>query len=918
MKWKNILLLFFLPVLLAANDEVLFRVAAEPAAMLFLDRSGSMAGTRMQQALLVIKNLLDADGNGIVEDSDRDILGVDLATGFFYNTPSGTFNPDPYIYLPGEATGSLRADTFGTGYSTIWTNTNHTTTGGWTPNGPSIHFASEWIHHYDTTHPDLDCRSYYLIFITDGESNGYGTSATYSQIYESDDWRGSWCLVREAAISYRERGIPPFMVGFGTGITQKGRNELNWAAYWGGTDNPEKYNYSDMQYNPPHTHVHEPWTWPQPIPSGWGSTTGWYNPRSAHGTSYQALPPSFHYCDGYAYIAQTAEELSQSLQNIFQSILENNFSFSPASVPVVRTMISDTAIVYATFRPQSGGFWDGQLRAIVFTGDTVLGPQIWTAGESLQQTPSGVRKIFYTNQLGVKSPFTFLNVLPSELGVFSGWEKDLIVQRTREGYSAASPGWKLGDIFHSAPLMIGAPSPFYTGDPSYVNFRKNNAYRDNRKRVYVGTNIGVLHCFDASTGKEVWAWVPKFALSKMKIWALDNQHTYILDGPVTAADLWADVDMNGQKDADDWRTILIVGQREGGSNYLILDITYVPTNPDSSEYPKLLAEISGTLIGGLYKRFADTWSQPTAGQFRMDTDPVDPDSAVPVWGFFIGGGYAPDFAGGFLPDTGDFFAFWGLKDNTAWAKGWENPNNNGIAASLAMTDMNINGFVDYVIAPDLAGNLLVMDTETDTNPSNWTLRTAFMASTGAPADADMACFFPVAVAQDFSGQYWYCWGSGNRDNPMDTTKYGYFFMLLSPPSAGAPATMADMVLLTDVAASPGDNGFYYKHTHPGEKVTSLPLIYSNYVYWTTFAPDTAEAGPCDIGAGYARMYVASLLEGRMIDQIDLGHIGIPSSPQVTVGPDGPVVIVMTSSGPIVREIAGPGFKKKYVYWNEVY
>lgn len=141
---------------------------------------------------------------------------------------------------------------------------------------------------------------------------------------------------------------------------------------------------------------------------------------------------------------------------------------------------------------------------------------------------------------------------------------------------------------------------------------------------------------------------------------------------------------------------------------------------------------------------------------------------------------------------------------------------------------------------------------------------------------------------------------------------------MSPPTAGLPADISDMAALTGTASAPGDNGFYYRHTHPGEKVTSLPLIYSNNVYWTTFAPDTAEAGPCDIGAGYARMYVASLLEGRLVETIDLGHIGIPSSPQVTVGPDGPVVIVMTSSGPIIRTITGPGFKKKYVYWNEVY
>ncbi|MGC9366195.1 MAG: hypothetical protein ACP5FK_04020 [bacterium] len=938
MKYIWFILIIIVPLSLLANDEDLFRVKAGPAALILLDRSGSMGSLdgdtlmRIQEAILVIKDLLDADRDGVVEDEDKELLNVDVGQMFYVHMPKNQCFADQHIYVPGQWFNHLAADSFGVSYCTLWTHLDfskytpgmmNNSVGGYTPNGPALYYASRWVDEFDSTHPDLDCRKYYVILISDGESNKTGNDSTYVQLSTINSYQGSWSLVREAAASYHDRGIPVFSVGFGPDLTEHGRNELNWAAYWGGTDNPDVYNYSDMDYNPPHKHVHDPWTWPVPIPSNWGATNGWYSPRSAVNNSYEAYPPSYHRCEGYAFIAKDARELAEALRKIFNAILADDFSFSPASVPVVRTTLTDSSIIIATFRPNEYGFWDGQVTAHSFHGDTVIGDEIWSAGDSLLITPAIDRNIYF-NYSGSKQEFNSTNVQPWYLGnLITVPQRNLIVEKVREGYSPGNPGWKMGDVFHSAPLLIGSPSAFYEGDDSYILFRKAHLYREAKKIVLVGTNTGTLHCFDGFTGHEKWAWVPDFALEELAVWTMDEIHTYILDGPVTAADVWTDLNGDGIKAANEWKTIMVIGQREGGNNYLALDITEFPDDPDTSPYPQFVASLSGAPINGgaTVRYFGNTWSQPTAGQFLVDPDGVGVDTTQALWGFVMGGGWVPNATEtGSIPDTGNFLTFLGFYQNHDTTFGLNSTESYGIASAVSLADWNINKYVDEIIVQDVGGNLLIIDNLEDTSDmSAWNFRSVFNPDSGAPADADMMGFFSVSAAKDGSGQKWYCYGTGNRSNPMDSSGYGYFFIFRDPPAiAGAPAALTDMQPLSSLGNPPGDNGWYYRHQHQGEKVTSIPLIYQGYVYWTTFTPDMDSAGPCDVGQGYARLYIATINTGTLVNMIDFGHLGIPSSPQITVGPDGPVVVVMTSSGPVLVEIMGPGLKKKYVYWNEVF
>ncbi|NRB78177.1 MAG: hypothetical protein HRU38_05835, partial [Saccharospirillaceae bacterium] len=188
--------------------------------------------------------------------------------------------------------------------------------------------------------------------------------------------------------------------------------------------------------------------------------------------------------------------------------------------------------------------------------------------------------------------------------------------------------WRLGDIIHSTPLVVGTPNSGYDftyNDVSYDTFVQKYKYR--RQVVYAGSNDGMLHAFNAGfwnqnnhkfetdsslvesgsnkteheLGAELWAYIPENVLPHLRWLAnKDYQHVYYVDGEPQSFDVKifaeSDVHPNG------WGTILVIGMRFGGaqqtvevtdgieqtfrSSYIVLDVT------DPEIAPKFIAEIN--------------------------------------------------------------------------------------------------------------------------------------------------------------------------------------------------------------------------------------------------------------------------------------------------------------------------------------
>lgn len=138
----------------------------------------------------------------------------------------------------------------------------------------------------------------------------------------------------------------------------------------------------------------------------------------------------------------------------------------------------------------------------------------------------------------------------------------------------------LGDAIESQPAFVGKPYFKYAdnGYAAYITAKTSRA-----KTVYMGTNDGMLHAFNAVDGTERWAFVPTLVIPDL--WHLAdknyaNQHRNYVNGRPVIADVYDTA-------SSTWRTILVAGLNGGGRGYYALDIT----DPAA---PSLLWEISSS------------------------------------------------------------------------------------------------------------------------------------------------------------------------------------------------------------------------------------------------------------------------------------------------------------------------------------
>ena len=127
----------------------------------------------------------------------------------------------------------------------------------------------------------------------------------------------------------------------------------------------------------------------------------------------------------------------------------------------------------------------------------------------------------------------------------------------------------LGDIASSKPAFLRGAIKSY-GLTGYSDYKTSVAGR--QAVVFTAANDGMLHSFDASTGAELWAYVPRIIMQKLYKQAGTNysaNHQFTADGSPELGD----VQINNV-----WKTVLVAGLNGGGRGYYALDVTD-PANP---------------------------------------------------------------------------------------------------------------------------------------------------------------------------------------------------------------------------------------------------------------------------------------------------------------------------------------------------
>ena len=384
---------------------------------------------------------------------------------------------------------------------------------------------------------------------------------------------------------------------------------------------------------------------------------------------------------GELYSVNNPHTLSRAFQSAAASI-DRRIRSSSALTVNSGSLTLGTTLYQASYSTDG---WVGDIKAWgvdATTGDVNTTPQ-WSAADVLRTnlaeagwwSSGNGRKIFTAlNGQGV----TFTSDRARAMGMYTDLVNYIRGDTRREGtlgYQFRQRRKPLGDIVNSSPHFANGT-------------------------IFAGANDGMLHAFDAVTGREKFAYIPSFVRPNLRYLASQNYaHNYFVDQSPVSKTL-------GQT------TYLVGGLGKGGKGYYCLDISTSKLNPTSESIA------ASTLFKWEFPRTTDddmgySFSQPQIVNTRAG------------WAVIFGNGYESTNEKAVLYVVN-------LLDGTLIKKidtqTGDSTQCNGLSSPTAI-DMDLDGIVDYVYAGDLLGNMWKFDLS-NTDSSQWHI--PFSDSANAP------------------------------------------------------------------------------------------------------------------------------------------------------------------------------------------
>ncbi len=917
--------------------------------------------SRLAIAKRAIFNMLDDNNDGIIRSTgvNSDDINLNIRIGYmrFYN---GNDTAGDY------ASGNIQIPSgygIGARYSKIFCDSNTEcsnpglnppatthgqpigTTRAWsgTPLSSALIEAKSYLDWHKTTDNARACRDKFVILVTDG-ADTYACGGTGSEDVADMYKRRRETVARAKALA--DAGYKVFVIGFGGDMPTCLQRTLNWAAYYGGTDNPEAPNSGDTSgYNIPSGEL---------FPAGVVScqidnpvpTTIQHNICGKNGgagdTVAASNDPATAPLSGYAFITANSEELVTALKQVISIIRSARYSFTLTSISTAR-ITTENHLYEASFTPiEDEPFWRGSLKKYNINPDGSIGSQLWDAGDILAVKSASSRNIkTYTGSL--TNFDTSLSPLNFGLPTTNTTRRNEIVGYIRGEDAFNNDHWKLGDIWHSSPVVITSPSPYFKdhldGNNAFATYRANNQRTSSNglRIVIAGANDGQLHVFKTSDGEEVFSFIPPNMLPKLQLIAHKDHptnltHKFFVDGPISAADVWLGSGSGTSKSASEWRTLVVFGLGRGANDYsgsaLLRPYLWSASSsctPTSETAPYGYSQtysVSTPYYCGYYAfDFTNTlnpvykWRiNPSASEAAYLGDPWSKMAMGRVkiggnerWvGFIGGGGYEYSCSGGQPPDPGNrtkgLFVVDLTNGNILWSytKANNNAMNYAIPAPPAIIDTDNDGFVDRVYVGDLGGNvwrfnLCRSNSSPSCGTSDWNANLFYNSSTGQIRPIYTA----MSAAKDTVGNLWIYWGTGDKQCPADPNAQEHFYALKDTDGT-TTYYLSDIQNLTSASQtySGERQGWRIQLPGNGEKILAEPAVFGGTVYFTTFIP-VSGSDPCQQG-GTARLYgvnhvtAAGALSGGS-RSIELG-VGIPSAPIISLGPEGGASMYVTVSG----------------------
>jgi type IV pilus assembly protein PilY1 len=378
----------------------------------------------------------------------------------------------------------------------------------------------------------------------------------------------------------------------------------------------------------------------------------------------------------------------------------------------------------------------GAGRAIITMNGRLAVPFTWPANPSSLQATDIPQAL--VDNLNLSTPFP-APIFPAT-ATPDGRGKERLAwlrgSKKSEGAGTSSfrvrPISKLGDIVNSNPNFVGLPNAGF-GDDLYTKFRLEVIDRERESMIYVGGNDGMLHAFRAKDGRELLAFIPSMVHNRLNTLTgrgyVGNEHRYYVDGSPEVGDAFFKA---GTETGASWRTVLVSALGGGGQGLFALDVTRPEDFSEANASKIALWEFSDKDdpdLGFIYaqptiRRMANgkfaaivpggyNHSKPEGGE-KVCTDSTSrtptgcttntTGSAYLFIIFLDGPG-----ADGVWDEGKDYVKIRAAHvDDTAGTP-------NGLSQPLA-ADVDADGFIDFIYAGDLRGNLWKFDVRLPPNP----------------------------------------------------------------------------------------------------------------------------------------------------------------------------------------------------------
>ncbi|BED89467.1 type IV pili system adhesin PilY [Pseudoalteromonas sp. MM1] len=656
--------------------------------------------------------------------------------------------------------------------------------------------------------------------------------------------------------------------------------------------------------------------------------------------------------------ADTSAELSEALNNTISRIREVNDSFSSPTVAsnnVDQTRSRD-AIYFAMFYPETGARWGGNLKKLAMSGSTIVDS---TGREAIGDDgliKEDARTFWLPSnkpadgnlvaQGGVNYLLSSLDSQSRKLYIDSGGKiVDFTFDRVKEILNIVSDA--IGGIIPGTDIAISSTDISWArgmdvdnedGDASSVDQRANIFgdplhskpvsidYGDGNIRILVGTNAGFLHMFNdkGDSIEEEWAFMPAELLKNIPSLRTNQANTkvYGMDGPISVffnnkslnSDGLNDGVIDASKGDEVWA---FAGMRRGGKNYYALDIS----SPDK---PKQLW--SKPIVGGSdgFEYLAQTWSKPQIAYIKAFGD-------EPLLVF--GGGYDTNKDNAIRSEDETGTGIYIVKAKTGervWALTPEDNNFKGkhsIAADIATLDSDYDGYIDRLYATDTGGNIWRVDMPGADKNSFSHYKLAELGS--SLATQDRRFFYKPLVARtmfskvsktSYGGEEIttrldtpydaIVIGSGNRSNPLATNEQDHLYMIrdehtvtqtFDSQNTPDPIVPSDLMLMNDdpfgnaldnvdefvelEADLAGFKGWRYELSN-GEKSLAAATVVGGVAYYTSFTPALeSDKNQCSLTGGGGAMYAFHLHYGtKVYDQLKFTtSYDVPDTAQLYFG-----------------------------------